>query len=57
MNEHTTFEEKIVENEAQIPSFTLCPTQTIDILFVLDNRQQSVSILYQKRYKDQGFPH
>ena len=30
MNEHTTFEEKIVENEAQIPSFTLCPTQPID---------------------------
>ena len=26
MNEHTTFDEKIVENEAQLPSFTLCPT-------------------------------
>ena len=27
MNEHTTFDEKIVENEAQLPSFTLCPTE------------------------------
>ena len=27
MDEHTTFEETIVENEAKIPSFTLCPTQ------------------------------
>ena len=26
MNEHTTFEEKMIENEAQIPSFTLCPS-------------------------------
>ena len=25
MEEHTTFEETIVENEARIPSFTLCP--------------------------------
>ena len=27
MNEHTTFEETIFENEAQTPSFTLCPTK------------------------------
>ena len=31
MNEHTTFDEKIVENEAQLPSFTLCPTEPDDI--------------------------
>ena len=30
MNEHTTFDEKIVENEAQLPSFTLCPTVPYD---------------------------
>ena len=30
MDEHTTFEETIVENEARIPSFTLCPSQPDD---------------------------
>ena len=30
MNEHTAFDEKIVENEAQLPSFTLCPTEPDD---------------------------
>ena len=30
MNDYTTFDEKIVENEAQLPSFTLCPTEPED---------------------------
>ena len=30
MDEHTTFEETIVENEARMPSFTLCPSQPDD---------------------------
>ena len=30
MNDDTTFDEKIVENEAQLPSFTLCPTEPED---------------------------
>ena len=30
MNEHKIFDEKIVENEAQLPSFTLCPTEPED---------------------------
>ena len=30
MNEHTTFDETIVENEARLPSFTLCPTEPED---------------------------
>ena len=29
LKEPTTFEEKIVKNQARLPSFTLCPTQPI----------------------------
>ena len=30
MDEHTTFEETVVENEARMPSFTLCPSHPDD---------------------------
>ena len=67
MEEHTTFEETIVENEARIPSFTLCPDRPDqksiesfeDVVEEIENAKTKYKISYRenKPYEETKIVH
>ena len=67
IEEHTTFEETIVENEARIPSFTLCPDRPDqksiesfeDVVEEIENAKTKYKISYRenKPYEETKIVH